>query len=87
MLVVSGILGFGSQNTARGIRVPLRVKPRSSSDKDCNPVPEIENPRLCWIPLDGAICNHKETSVFFFVFLSTSKVYESWRLKKRQVHV
>ena len=77
MLVVSGILGFGSQNTARGIRVSLRVKPRSSSDKDCNPVPEI----------DGAICNHKETSVLFFVFLSTSKVYESWRLKKRQVHV
>ena len=38
LLVESGILGFGIQNTAQGIR---------------NPAPGIPNPRESWIPLHG----------------------------------
>ena len=46
LLVESEILGYGTWNTAQGIRNPVYdMKPESSSiDKDWNPVPGILNP-------------------------------------------
>ena len=62
LLVESGILRFGIQNKAQGIRNP------NSTDKVWNAVPGIRNrqrgiwnPRLSWIPLHGA----KNTFVHF----------------------
>ena len=58
LLVESGILGFGIQNTAQGIRNPT---------KDWNPVAGIrnprhgiQNPRLSWIPLQEAKCQSNQ---------------------------
>ena len=60
LLLESGILGFGIWKTAQGSRNPLRIgiQNPSSTDKDWNPVPGLQNPRsgiqdlrLSWIPL------------------------------------
>ena len=64
--VESGILGFGIRYKAQGIRNPgpleTGIQNPNSTDKDWNPVPGIpnprhtmQNPRLSWIPLHGAI--------------------------------
>ena len=61
LLLESGILGFGIWKTAQGSRNPLRIgiQNPSSTDKDWNPVPGVQNPqsgiqdlRLSWIPLN-----------------------------------
>ena len=62
LLLESGILGFGIWKTAQGIWNPLTIgiqnPSKSSTDKDWNPVPGLQNPRsgiqdlrLSWIPL------------------------------------
>ena len=63
-LVESGILGFGIQNTAQGIRNHTKDLNQESTKKDSNQLPGIRNPRrgilksktVC-IPLHGANSN------------------------------
>ena len=67
LLLASGILGFGIRNTAQRIRNPSNDwNPESNfywkrlemATGIWNPLREIQNPKLSWIPLYGAIDRH-----------------------------
>ena len=74
----SWVLESGIQLKESGILLKIGIQKPSSTDKDCNPVPGIrnprdgiQNPRLSWIPLHGAILYfvdlyHRLLGVFHF---------------------